>query len=64
MKRAGKSIMKLTAARLKELDKQGYLFFPNCFSEEEIVLLTFPSPTMRSLPMRARIRLRQNSLAK
>ena len=31
--------MKLTAAQLKEFDEQGYLFFPNCFSEEEIVLL-------------------------
>jgi hypothetical protein len=31
--------MKLAAAQLKEFDEQGYLFFPNCFSEEEIALL-------------------------
>jgi ectoine hydroxylase len=32
-------IMKLSPGQLKEFDEQGYLFFPNCFSEEEIALL-------------------------
>jgi ectoine hydroxylase len=31
--------MKLTPTQLKEFDEQGYLFFPNCFDEEEIALL-------------------------
>ena len=31
--------MQLSATQLKEFDEQGYLFFPNCFSEEEIALL-------------------------
>ena len=31
--------MKLTAEQLKAFDEQGYVFFPNCFSEEEIALL-------------------------
>ena len=31
--------MTLTPAQLKEFDDLGYLFFPNCFSEEEIALL-------------------------
>ena len=31
--------MQLTPDQLKEFDEQGYLFFPNCFSEEEIALL-------------------------
>jgi len=31
--------MQLTPAQLKEFDEQGYLFFPNCFAEEEIALL-------------------------
>ena len=31
--------MQLTPGQLKEFDEQGYLFFPNCFSEEEIALL-------------------------
>src|SRR5271169_6525438 len=31
--------MKLAPNQLKEFDEQGYLFFPNCFSEEEIALL-------------------------
>ena len=31
--------MKLSPAQLKDFDEQGYLFFPNCFSEEEIALL-------------------------
>jgi ectoine hydroxylase len=32
-------VMPLSAQQLKEFDEQGYLFFPNCFSEEEIALL-------------------------
>src|SRR5215210_1144688 len=31
--------MKLNAEQLKAFDEQGYVFFPNCFSEEEIALL-------------------------
>ncbi len=31
--------MKLSAEHLKAFDEQGYVFFPNCFSEEEIALL-------------------------
>jgi ectoine hydroxylase len=31
--------MKLTAEQLATFDEQGYCFFPNCFSEEEIALL-------------------------
>jgi ectoine hydroxylase len=31
--------MKLTAEQLKTFDQQGYIFMPNCFSEEEIALL-------------------------
>ena len=31
--------MKLSPSQLKEFGEQGYLFFPNCFSEEEIALL-------------------------
>ena len=31
--------MKLSPAQLKQFDEQGYLFFPNCFNEEEIALL-------------------------
>lgn len=31
--------MKLSAGQLKAFDEQGYVFFPNCFSEEEIALL-------------------------
>ena len=31
--------MKLSADQLKAFDEQGYVFFPNCFSEEEIALL-------------------------
>ena len=28
--------MKLSAEQLKAFDEQGYVFFPNCFSEDEI----------------------------
>jgi ectoine hydroxylase len=31
--------MKLSSEQLKAFDEQGYVFFPNCFSEEEIALL-------------------------
>ncbi len=31
--------MKLSAEQLKAFDEQGYVFFPNCFSEDEIALL-------------------------
>ena len=31
--------MKLSAEQLKAFDEEGYCFFPNCFSEEEIALL-------------------------
>ena len=31
--------MKLSPAQLKEFDEQGYLFFPNCFADEEVALL-------------------------
>jgi ectoine hydroxylase len=31
--------MKLSAEQLKAFDEQGYCFFPDCFSEEEIALL-------------------------
>src|SRR5437763_10457137 len=31
--------MNLSAAEIQAFEEQGFLFFPNCFSEEEIVLL-------------------------
>ena len=31
--------MKLTSEQIKSFDEQGYMFFPNCFSEEEVALL-------------------------
>ena len=31
--------MKLSAEQLRKFDEQGYVFLPNCFSEEEIALL-------------------------
>ena len=31
--------MKLSAEQLKAFDEQGYVFLPNCFSEEEIAML-------------------------
>src|SRR5215469_8662422 len=36
---SSRRVMQLSAQQLKEFDEQGYLFFPNCFSEEEIALL-------------------------
>ena len=35
----GSASMKLSAEQLKAFDEQGYVFFPNCFSEDEIALL-------------------------
>src|SRR5262245_35116627 len=35
-KRSEEAAMQLTAQQLKEFDEQGFLFLPNCFSEEEI----------------------------
>ena len=31
--------MKLSPRQIQEFDQQGYLFFPDCFSEMEIALL-------------------------
>jgi hypothetical protein len=31
--------MQLNAEQLKAFDEQGYVFFPSCFSEDEIALL-------------------------
>jgi hypothetical protein len=31
--------MKLSAEQLRAFDEQGFIFFPNCFSEDEIALL-------------------------
>jgi len=31
--------MKLTSEQIKSFDEQGYMFFPSCFSEEEVALL-------------------------
>src|SRR6266498_3898207 len=31
--------MKLNAEQLRQFAEEGYLFFPNCFSEEEIALM-------------------------
>ncbi|MGB6996698.1 MAG: proline hydroxylase, partial [Pseudolabrys sp.] len=31
--------MELSAGQLKAFDDEGYVFFPNCFSENEIALL-------------------------
>src|SRR5262245_7763612 len=31
--------MQLTAAQLKAFDEQGYIFVPNCFADEEVVLM-------------------------
>src|SRR5262249_30936245 len=36
---ASGNAMQLSADQLLDFDEQGYLFFPNCFSEEEIALL-------------------------
>ena len=31
--------MRLTHEQIKTFDEQGYVFFPNCFSEEEVAVL-------------------------
>ena len=31
--------MKLTAEQIKAFDEQGYVFFPNCFADEEVAVL-------------------------
>jgi ectoine hydroxylase len=31
--------MQLSVGQIRDFDEYGYLFFPNCFSEEEIALL-------------------------
>ena len=31
--------MKLTAEQIKTFDEQGYVFFPNCFADEEVAVL-------------------------
>ncbi len=36
---ASGNAMQLSPNQLRDFDEQGYLFFPNCFSEEEIALL-------------------------
>ena len=41
--------MKLNAAHLKAFDEQGYVFFPNCFSEEEIALLRLEADNILKL---------------
>jgi ectoine hydroxylase len=38
--------MKLTPAQLKEFDEQGYLFLPDCFSEEEVAVLRAEAATV------------------
>src|ERR1043166_8189124 len=35
----GRREMKLTTQQIADFDQQGYLFFPNCFAEEEVALL-------------------------
>ena len=31
--------MKLTPEQIRSFDEQGYVFFPNCFSEDEVAVL-------------------------
>ena len=31
--------MKLTPEQIQTFDQQGYVFFPNCFSEDEVAVL-------------------------
>ena len=31
--------MRLSAEQLRQFDELGYLFFPNCFSDDEIALM-------------------------
>src|SRR5664279_5487144 len=41
--------MQLTPEQLKAFDEQGYIFFPNCFSEEEIALLRLEADNILKL---------------
>ncbi len=41
--------MRLSSEQLKAFDEQGYCFFPNCFSEEEIELLRAEADTILKL---------------
>jgi ectoine hydroxylase len=41
--------MKLNAGQIKAFDEQGYVFFPNCFSEEEIALLRIEADNILKL---------------
>jgi ectoine hydroxylase len=36
---SGRNLMKLNAQQLAAFDEQGYVFLPNCFSEDEIALM-------------------------
>ena len=38
-RRIREDTMKLTSEQLKAFDEQGYLFFPDCFSEAEVAVL-------------------------
>src|SRR4051812_42007197 len=37
--RQGGNAMKLNAEQVRQFDEEGWLFFPDCFSEEEIALM-------------------------
>ena len=41
--------MKLNAEQIKAFDEKGYVFFPNCFSEEEIALLRLEADNILKL---------------
>ena len=41
--------MQLSAEQLRAFDEQGYVFFPNCFSEEEIALLRIEAENILKL---------------
>jgi ectoine hydroxylase len=43
------SAMKLSTEQLKAFDEQGYVFFPNCFSEDEIALLRLEADNILKL---------------
>jgi len=43
------SAMKLSAEQLKAFDELGYVFFPNCFSEDEIALLRLEADNILKL---------------
>ena len=43
--------MKLTAEQIKAFDEQGYVFFPNCFADEEVAVLRSEADKIfRSIP--------------